>query len=51
MTTPRDSFNLFAWNYRGPANSLLTLCGRSEGGFVDSLASDFNKPREKALNS
>ncbi len=33
MTTPRDSFCLFAWNYRELANSLLTLCDRSEGGF------------------
>ncbi len=33
MTTPRDSFCLFAWNYRELANSLLTLCDRSKGGF------------------
>ncbi len=33
MTTPRDSFCLFAWNYRQLDNSLLTLFDRFEGGF------------------
>ncbi len=33
MTTPRDSFCLFAWNYGELANSLLTLSERSESGF------------------
>ncbi len=33
VTTLRDSFCLFAWNYRELANSLLKLCDRSEGGF------------------
>ncbi len=33
VTTPHDSFCLFAWNYRELANSLLTLYDKSEGGF------------------
>ncbi len=31
VTTPRDSFWVFYWSYTELANSLLTLCDRSEG--------------------